>query len=488
MSENTNFEENLTFEEKLIKYFDNSAVNKDKMLKVFNDLNLPSYIRDWFLKEYSDKHGKINNNYLQQKINEILPRKETWNLILEELINQRKTIKILAKINVFANLKSGEYSFELPDFGVLESQTYIVKDVINNHKKILLSGAQDIWGVLTLSYQDMGEKKPDYKIVLDDFVNFRPYTADLNYFIKAREKFTLEEWLDILLGAIDYNPNGYSNLDEKLMILKRLFIFVEKRLNLIELAPKGTGKSYVFSQISKFGWLNSGGIMTRAKMFYDMSRKQHGLIANYDFVALDEISTIKFSNEAEMQSALKGYLENGRYTVGRQYGTANAGVVLLGNIPKDKMDINTNFISSLSNIFSDSAVLDRFHGFLEGWKISRMSENKKVSGWALNSEYFAEIMHLMRDDIRYITVVEKLLNVPSDADTRDITAIKRLTSAAIKVFFPNWIKPHLVDIELFEEYCLKPAIYMRSIIRKQLELIDNEYANKPMPIITINEI
>ena len=142
----------------------------------------------------------------------------------------------------------------------------------------------------------------------------------------------------MVLGAVDYNAAGYRTEEQKLTMLTRLLPFVEKRLNLMELAPKGTGKSYLFGRVSRYGWLSSGGVMSRAKLFYDISRNQDGLIASHDFVTLDEVQTISFSDTDEMRAALKGYMESGVYTVGNHENTADAGIILCGNISKELMD------------------------------------------------------------------------------------------------------------------------------------------------------
>jgi ATP-dependent Lon protease len=268
------------------------------------------------------------------------------------------------------------------------------------------------------------------------------------------------------------------------MMLTRLLPFAEKRLNLIELAPKGTGKSYLFSKISKRGWLASGGIMTRAKMFYDMAQKREGLVSFYDYVALDEISTIKFGDINEMRGAMKGYLESGSYTVGAKAGSGDAGLVLLGNIRQEDMNEDTNMFLTLPEVFGDSALIDRFHGFIEGWRIPRMNEKMKVRGWALNTEYFAEILHAMRDDLFAKSVVDKLVDYPADADTRDTAALKRIASGFVKLLFPHWMGADDADREAFEKYCLKPAVRMRGIIRKQLAIMDAEYA-KPIAEYTV---
>lgn len=467
--------------DKVRQYFGDMCVKKTSVRDVFATLSVPSFIRDWFIQKYADEDGEINVGFAQEKIKDILPRRESWNNLLDKIMSG-ETIKFVAKIAVHLDIKSDIVSFSLPDFGVNANDTRIPDDVWDANKDKLLCGDGETWGVVTIAYAKyrVSEKKQEGKIILKAFNSFTPYRVDVGYYKKIREKFAIEEWINLLLMAIDYNPDGYVSSEQKLTMLSRLLPFVEKRLNLIELAPKGTGKSYVFSQISKRGWLVSGGVMTRAKMFYDMKDKRDGLVSYYDFVAMDEIATIKFPDMAEMQGALKSYLESGTYNVGIKAGKADAGVIMLGNIAEELMNVDTWMFGSLPAMFEDSALIDRFHGFIEGWKIPRMSENLKAEGWALNSEYFAEILHELRDDMSLKAIVDKMLMVPQDADTRDTTAVKRLTTGYVKLLFPAWDSIDKVDVDLMEEYCLKPAIRMRAIIKKQLGLMDAEFRGQKM--------
>lgn len=481
------------FYEKISNVFDDLVVDKSQSLSFFNTLSLPSYIRDWFVKKFQDHNGNLNLDFIQAKIDELIPRKDTWPLMLETLMNQKKEIKILGKIRISADVSKNIYKFDMLDVELKDSDTIILGEVIADKKQILLSGKQDIWGVLTLKYDNVGsDKKPSYKIILKGFTDFRPYKTDLNFYIEARKQFTTHEWIDVLLTALDYNPEGFNDVSEKLMFLRRLLPFVEKRLNLIEFAPKGTGKSYIFSQISKYGWINSGGLVTRAKLFYDMSKKTDGLIANYDFVCLDEISNTQFSQLPEIQATLKGYLENGKFTIGNKSGISDAGLVILGNIDEESMDSNSFFMENMitkenQQFFNESALLDRFHGFIEGWDIKRMTENKKIKTKGLNTEYFSEILHTLRNDMRYMAVTQNLVEIPSHADTRDTQAILKITSGFVKLLFPHWVNDKEIDRGDFINYCLKPAMNMRSIIKKQLGFMDVEFQDKPVPSISIKD-
>ena len=460
--------------EKLKENFDGMIVYKRSSADIFSTLSVPAFIKDWFIKRYSDEDGGYNVAFMQEKLSEILPSKKDWVAYLDKIFHGG-TVKFLAKLRIKANIKTAKITFSLPDFGVEYDETVIPETVWQKAGKDLLANGGDIWGVIELAYDEQAKK-----ISMVGFKDFKPYKVDLAYYKSARRAFDFEEWLDVLIGAMGYNADGYDDENQKTSMLKRLLPFVEKRINLIELAPKGTGKSYVFSQISKRGWLNSGGVITRAKLFYDMSLNLEGLIPNYDYVALDEISTIRFSDVEELQGALKGYLESGTYTVGIKAGSGEAGFILLGNIPIEKMDENMSMFDKLPYMFHDSALLDRFHGFVKGWEMPRMRESLKAEGWALNSEYFSEILHLFRDDILIKNVIDAILDIPRDADTRDTTAVKRIASAYVKLLFPAWDSVEKVDVEQFEKYCLKPAVKMRGIIRRQLEIMDTEYRKKPM--------
>ena len=229
----------------------------------------------------------------------------------------------------------------MPDFGLGYKDTIVEGDVWVECKDDLVRG-NDVWGMIELGYRSpedfdiefeyeskrsRGKTSRDGRIRLISFKNFCPYQIDLDQYKDARREFSTDEWIDIILGAVDYNANGYETEEQKLTMLTRLLPFVEKRLNLIELAPKGTGKSYLFGNVSRFGWLSSGGVMSRAKMFYDQTKRKEGLIAGNDFVTLDEVQTISFTDTDEMRAALKGYLEQGNFTVGDYKGVADAGVI-----------------------------------------------------------------------------------------------------------------------------------------------------------------
>ena len=492
-------------DEKLRNCFDEMVVYKDlKKSNFFNAISLPSFMRDWILKKFEDNEGNFDPDQVSAFVKKYLPKKDDWTSIKNRIVIEQEQVKFLAKVAVDINIKTGEVSFALPDFGLSYKDT-IIEDHVWQECKSDLVGQYETWGMVELGYRAPDdfdwtfefEKKTSKskdgkqgKIKLCSFKTFCPYHIDLDYFKDARNEFTIDEWIDIILGAVDYNAAGYEGDEEKkLTMLTRLLPFTEKRLNLIELAPKGTGKSYLFGRVSRFGWLSSGGVMSRAKMFYDQSRHCEGLVAGNDFITLDEVQTISFTDTDEMRAALKGYLESGVYTVGNHEGIADAGMILCGNIRKEIMDADgySNMFEELPNVFHESALIDRFHGFIKGWNIPRMNDDLKVAGWALNSEYYCSILHELRNDMSYRSIVDELIQVPEAADTRDTEAVKRIATAYLKLLFPNVREPSDISVRDFKRYCLDRARKMRDTIKYQLGILDEEYRGKDIPVFTITE-
>ena len=468
----------------LKKYFSDMVVYKDlKKSNFFNSISLPSFMRDWLLRKFEDEQGVFDQTAIGDFVNKFIPRTEDWNAVKSKMIKDGEHVKILAKISIDIEVKTGEVTFTLPDYGLTSRET-IVDDATWEFCKDSLVKGNETWGLLDLAYRPpIDVPKTPGKIRLTSFQSFCPYEIDLQYYKDVSHYFLIDEWENILLGAIDYNADGYTDEEQKLTMLTRLLPFVEKRLNIIELAPKGTGKSYLYGRVSRYGWLSNGGTMSRAKMFYDISRHTEGLVSGHDFITLDEVQTISFVDVPEMRAILKGYLESGIYTVGNYEGKADAGMILCGNVSKEVMDQGGygNMMKELPEVFHESALIERFHGLIKGWDIPRMNDDMKVSGWALNSEYFCSILHELRNDTTYRAIVDQLVDVPQNSDTRDTEAVKRIATAYLKLLFP-WVR-NATDIEpkIFKKYCLDRAKEMRHMIRVQLSNLDSEYRGKDIP-------
>ena len=479
--------------DKLRENFADMVVYKDLgKMSFLKTLKLPAFLRDWVLRKFEDDNGQFDVDELLQFVSTYMPRKEEWLSIKNRISKEYERVKLLTRISTDIDIKTNEVSFSLPDYGLMNRDTVIEDDVWENvHDDLVRSN--EVWGVVELGYRPPDESarpKIPGKIKLTGFTSFTPYNVDLDFYKDMRSEFSIDEWIDVLLGAMDYNAAGYKDRPEKLSMLKRLLPFVEKNLNIIELAPKGTGKSYVFGNISKFGLLVDGGTVSRPKMFYDKARRSYGFIVGHDYVAIDEVKKVQFTDVSQMQSIFQGYMESGKCNVDGSEIKSDAGVVFLGNIEQSNMDEYKNMLTELPTLFKESALVDRMHGFVRGWDIPPMRPELKCSGWALNTEYFCSILHLLRDDISYRAIVDSLVQVSEGAYERHVEAVKRLTTAYLKLFFPNVRSAADVKRDEFKQFCLNPAIKMRGIIQKQLAIIDPDEYTKPykqMPEFTLRD-
>lgn len=470
--------------DKIRQIFKESAVYKNPANnEVFVGRNLPSFVKDYLIATHIDQNGKLRREALVRFLDEHIPLNP--NAIRSRLM-QGDVITLLTRFEVSTNIAKNKTQFQIPEMGIKMADTEIPQHVVDQNPDDLIDGEK--WGIIKLVYIPPQDKEKGY-IEMSKYKPFRPLERlDLNSFRECRKKFTTDEWIDVLISAMEYTPSAFSGKTQKLEFLARLLPFIEPRLNLIELAPKGTGKSYVFGNLSKFVWLIGGGKVSRAKLFYDKSRKTPGIMLHHDLVALDEIQSITFTDTMEMRSILKNYLEYGKTNVDNYEFMSECGLILLGNIPlsEDGFPMSDNYVKELPEAFKESALLDRFHGFIEGWLLPRITNDMALRDWTLNVEFFSEVLHQLRTETEYATIVNQSIAVPEGADMRHLKAVKRIASAYMKLLFPHILRKEDMNVTEFYTYCLKPAVYRRDIIRRQCANIDRESSfSTPMPIFEL---
>lgn len=467
---------------KIKEAFPQSSMMKSKSNSaILSFLELPIETKDWLSIKFEKPNGRIDAYKLSSYVENMRMAREDFNIrLLEARHSKRGTITLLTKIKIEFDYAKDLILFELPeyDFPLKKGTALADWSTVSEYKDYLLT-PNGAFGEVTLCY-DCGT------INLQDFKPLCPYTLDFNSYMEGREDFTTEEWIDVLLSSMGYNPNGYSNELEKLTMIQRFLPMVEKRINLIDLGGKGTSKSYCYAQTSSHGWLTSGSGATRAKMFYDITRHKVGYFAMNDFVALDEVQSIKFKDPLEVGGIMKSYLETGQIRVGDYNGTGDAGCILLGNIPESKMDTSVNMFTTLPNVWKESALIDRFHGIIRSWNIPRVHEGLKMEGRSLSTHYITEIFHQLRDKFYFRALVDEIIKVEGHADTRNTESVKRLATAYLKLLFPHVTSVEDIDKDEFEKYCLAPAYQMREDILNQLQILDDEYLDKEMPILSVN--
>lgn len=468
--------------DKIQQHFQGIAIYKDPNStdSLFAGRNLPSFVKDFLLRKYL-RGTEVDRGGLTSFLDKVIPTQASS---VKNRLSAGEELTLLTRFIIYIDLVKGVRRFAIPDMGIKLNEGQIPEHVFRQHQGELVDGEK--WGIIKLCVM-MDDDGKKYHVEMVDFKPFKPFkSVDVGAVREARQAFTTEEWIDTILSAMEYEPDSFVNMHQKIEFLTRLFIFVEPRLNVIELAPKGTGKSYVFGNLSKYGWLVSGGKVTRAKLFYDKQKQQNGIIKNHDFTVFDEIQTITFQEPAEIQAALKSYLESGKTTIDNNEFSSECGLMLMGNIPLNaqKMPMSSRYFDALPQNFRESALLDRFHCFIEGWYLPRINKSMIYKGWTINIEYFSEIMHSLRTENRYGLLFDQLVDYQKDADMRDFKAVKRIATASVKLFFPHWTTVEDVNKEEFDMYCLQPALHRRGIVKIQCHNIDPEFKTK-MPDVWI---
>lgn len=464
--------------------FADVSTYKDKSRsRLFGGRRLPAFVQEYLLMRFSNKSGVID----EEALKEYLDTKMTTDSgeIRRRLLAGEK-VNITCRFYVQSDLKEGMTAFTISDIE-LGANAFILQSIVDSNRESLCDGEN--WGNITMEYVEPVGKKKGY-VNMTAYRQFKPITVDLEYFKTARERFTFNEWVDALVCSIGYNPEAFTGIEpdesmwRKHEFLSRLIIAIEPLTNVIELGPKGTGKSFLFNNMSKYLWLHVNGGTTRAEMFYNRLTKQFGPLKTHDGLAIDEITTFDIKDN-EVRSMLKGYLEAGKAASGKIMFQSECGLGLLGNISltDELKPVSADYYKYLPGVFRDSATLDRFHGFIAGWNIPRLSVGSiYTGGWSINLEYLSEIFHSLRTCPEYGSIFEQLVSYDNSADLRDVKAVKKIATAYSKIFFP-----HITDLsklsaeELaefraqYEKYCLIPAIQKRGIIRQQCHLIDKEF-------------
>lgn len=352
-----------------------------------------------------------------------------------------------------------------------ESKGSVPPNIIRDNEMLLSSG---IWGVGTLFYAPPTDDGPG-QVIMRAFTPFQLASLDIEFFINRRKEFSIQEWIDFIVNSMGFNHHIY-NERQKLLLISRLIPMVEPRFNLIELAPKGTGKSYVYENMSRYVSIRSGAI-TAPVLFYNDSRKTPGLITRFDCVVIDEAQKVKGDKTGELTALLKSYLEAGRFGRGSAGSiSAEAGIVILANIELDENKQPLHEVIGLfrdfPNFLRETAFLDRFSGLLPGWDLPRISKDTPSVCMGLKGDIFGEILHMLRADISYRDYVKTNMQVENCDDMRDSKNIEAGATGLLKILFPDK-QPSEKE---FYRYCVNPAVEYRQRVRDELCKLDREYA------------
>jgi ATP-dependent Lon protease len=463
---------NSEFDRKIQEVFGEFAIDKGLVRRLGasgDDRHVPSYVMDWIVTHSAKSHDSTGaiERAVQDFIARHLPAKGEKERI-RFLLSQGETLVLLDAISV--TVKLGKDIRYFASIDCLDEAKALIDPSIIEQNQGLLQGST--WGAVKIGYDGSPEGGG---IRIMDFKPMQTGRISLNVFQECRQAFTVEEWLDLLIRTLGYEPSMYAE-SEKVWMLCRLIPLVQNRINLMELAPPGSGKSYIYNNVSRHVWLTAGEI-TPAVLFYNRQKKAPGLLTRYDVLVLDEAQSLRFSNESEMQAQLKGYLEQGVYARGECRATAECGLVLLANIELQQQAVRRykngkpmfaparpDYIRKLPEIFHESPTVDRFHGIIPGWEIPPFETQQQADGLGLKADYFAEVCHAMRTAPEISQAVRGKLRLAGSK--RDCTAIERLACGLAKLLL---IGP---DHPRFDELVVHPASELRRLVRTQLHALD----------------
>ncbi len=461
-----------TFEQKALDTFGEIVINKNFVHDAgFGSRAIPTYVREWIISHYLDDANEITD-HAREKIARFVqayaPDKSQKEAIKNQLFEQLE-VNLLDNLSVYVNLSKGDRYLNIPFLD--EDGAFVTPQIIQENEMLLSSG---LWGVGTFYYVPKSDDNPKGQIWMREFQPFQLANLDLEYFNESRAQFSTQEWVNFIVSSMGFNHKLYTER-QKLLLICRLIPMVEPRYNLIELAPKGTGKSFVFENMSRYVAVRSGAI-TPAVLFFNDARKTPGLITRYDCVVIDEAQKVKADSSGELTALLKSYLEAGRFGRGSAGSiSAEAGLVMLANIDLDhhKQPVYepVGLLRVFPNFLRETAFIDRFSGLLPGWDLPRVSKVTPSKSIGLKGDIFGEILHSLRSDISYRDYVKLNMVLQNCDDMRDNKAVEAGTTGLLKIIFPNK-NPTEED---FYNYCVNPTLELRQRVRDELCKLDREY-------------
>lgn len=451
---------------KVLSVFGNLAIDKRRLpMSQLQKRGVPAYVAEWVLDSIVPGHGPLTEaeaTKVQAWADKFIPGPGDAAL-LKYRLSTGEIVKVLTPLQVEIELTRKRQD-RIAKLSLLNINDGVIGEgLIDSYPDLLQQG---MWGVVELIHTQEG-------ITVN---NFRPMqaTVNLQLYKKARHHFTLNEWREIMLTSMGYNPEAFTS-DEQLLLLCRLLPLVQKNMHMIELAPKGTGKSYIYENVSPSVRLVSGGNISPAVLFVNNLSGQWGLLARFAVVVLDEVQTLKFEKPEEIIGGLKGFLANGRLTRGGLHETASdCGLVLLANIKLDSQQkpLNNLLIQELPAFLQETAFLDRIRALIPGWEIRKLSGECFARGIGLKSDFFGDALLALRNDLEHDQRATRRIELLGDrVYKRNEDAVHAIASGMLKILFPHGE----VTRTEFDQYCVKPARSLRQFVWSQLQTLDGEY-------------
>ena len=439
------------------------VVRKDLLRRMRSAFGVPAFVIEFLLGKYcastDEEMIREGLEFVRETLADKYVKPDEREAV-KSAIKQHTTFEIIDKISVRLIETHDKYWARLSNLDL--DYINIEEGEVRRHDRLLMGG---IWAEVTLRYDDTyifkGQNRPFF---VESIRPIQLSSRKLDDFIEGRRQFTRDQWLDMMMRSMGYEPDHpYYTKRRKLHHMQRLVPFVEKNFNSVELGPRGTGKSFVYQQLSPYSHLVSGGQTTTAQMFVNLASGQRGLVCLWDVVAFDEAAGVRFTDKSGL-NIMKGYMEDGAFSRGRDIITAEGSVVFVGNIDGD---IET--IVRTSNLFypmpkeMDTAFYDRIHAYIPGWEFQKTSDAAYTDHFGVVTDYLAEVFRELRKQ-SYADYAERYFNFGSHLGGRDQKAVRKIVSGLIKLLHPHGE----VSKEETEEY-LAYAMEMRRRVKEQLK-------------------
>ena len=474
---------------KLNEAFPGKVVRKDLLHEIKRAVNVPSFVLEFLLSRYcaSEDPEEIEEGKkaVLQTIEKCYVRPDESNKA-QAIVEQKKRHKFIDKIHVKYVEREKRYWAEMENFA--SKRIAINSNFYQQNEKLLESG---IWAEGTLAYNEVEED--DYAFFIEDLRPIQIAHFDEQKFFRGRERFTTDEWIDVLIRSIGIDPDWLAERSRKLNgdkngrrlkfhILSRFLPLVQSNYNSIELGGRSTGKSYFYSEFSPYSTLLSGGQASTATLLYNNQRKQVGAVGFWDNVAFDEVAKMKIK-DADTVQIMKDYMANGRFSRGREV-TGYASFSFVGNfdlnIPRIVNSYDHDLLVTLPEAF-DLAVIDRIYNYIPGWEIPKIDDSAYNNNFGLITDYMSEALHyLFVHDSDYVGVVNSRLKKGDNIEGRDNRALQKTISGFIKLLFPTG-QPTDEEFDEIVEYAIEGRRRVKEQLNKRKP--DEEYARINMSYI-----
>ncbi|MBT9373010.1 BREX system Lon protease-like protein BrxL [Rhizobium sp. CSW-27] len=452
---------------KINEHFAGFVVRKDLVKAVKGNAIVPTYVLEYLLGQYcaTDDEASIQTGI--ETVKDILRKHYVHRSeagLIQSTIRERGRYKVIDQISVSLNEKTDSYEAVFENLGI--KKVSVDSTTVKAHPKLLVTG---VWCIADVQYEFTEEARTS-PWILESIKPIQIAKVDYEQYRDVRRAFTTDEWIDLLMQSIGFRPEVFGRRS-KLLQLLRLIPFVERNYNLIELGPKGTGKSHVYSEFSPHGQLISGGEVTIPKLFVNNSNGRIGLVGYWDVVAFDEFAGREKTANKALADIMKNYMANKTFSRGVNPMGAEASFSFVGNTDHNVpyMLKNSDLFEALPSQFHDSAFIDRLHAYLPGWEIDVIRGEMFTKGYGFIVDYLAEILrHLRSED--FSNRVHQYFKVSEKISERDRTAISKTMSGLLKLIFPDGSQTEAEVEEL-----LSLAMESRKRVKDQLARIDSTY-------------